>query len=67
MATINFDIPDDKVDVLLTATGLLVEEQTAAERVETMNAWAEEMVRQHLWDYERSEAARAVVDPMPAA
>ena len=63
MATLTVSVPDDKLDDLMTAIGN-VEASTDEERVTAANTWLTEIVRNTMWNDQRSAAASAVADPL---
>ena len=63
MATLNVSVPDDKLDDLMTSIGN-VEASTDEERVTAANTWLTEVVRNQMWNQQRSDAASAVADPL---
>jgi len=63
MATLNVSVADDKLEDLMTAIGN-GSASTDEERVTAANTWLTEVVRNRMWDQQRSAAANAVTDPL---
>ena len=63
MATLNVSVPDDKLDDLMTAIGNS-EASTDEERVTAANTWLTDIVRNTMWNQQRSDAANAVTNPL---
>jgi hypothetical protein len=63
MAALNVSVPDDKLDDLMDSIGN-VEASTDEERVTAANTWLTEVVRNQMWNQQRSDAANAVTDPL---
>ena len=63
MATLNVSIADGKLGDLMDSIGD-VEASTDEERVTTANSWLTEIVRNQMWNHQRSVAATAVADPL---
>jgi hypothetical protein len=65
MADITITVPDGKLASLVESVGKTEEGQDDAARIVIIETWLTENTRSHLWNYERSEAANAIADPMP--
>ena len=65
MADITITVPDGKLASLVESVGKTEEGQDDAARIVIITTWLTDTTRSHLWNYERSEAANAIADPMP--
>ena len=66
MADITITVPDGKLETFVAAIGRTEEGQDDAARIALITTWLEATARSLLWNHERSIAANAVSDPMPA-